>query len=253
MFEKCEFSPANWTHFCILKVTHCHSQEFLNTQKRHYQSSLPADLVGTWHICTAICWQVVVCCCVLLGLAEVKGDDRWMPSSSAEEAQGDVWKVSAVVSPLHGQIGKDGTQRSPPQWTSSFRSSVLLSLRNMCNIWNVFRCCDVIAFAGRRKNCRKSWTGSDKTASAKPRPATKTRRKRNGLVWNSRRLLDILAVSHLCLLILLFNMYFPRYLFPRRELNEINRKHIQDSVSLIRGVSAQAHACLSPATLQHTK
>ena len=44
-------------------------------------------------------WQAVVCCRVFSGLPEVKGDSAWMPSSSAEEAQGDVWEVSAAGSP----------------------------------------------------------------------------------------------------------------------------------------------------------
>lgn len=40
-----------------------------------------------------------------------------------------------------------------------------------------------------------------------------------------------------------------------RELNEINRKHIQDSVALIRGVSThlQAHTLLSPAVLENVR
>lgn len=101
--------------------------------------------------------------------------------------------------------------------------------------------------AGRRKSSRRSWTGSDKTASAKPRAATKIRLKCNKLFFF---LLDIWAVRpyfdlHLfCLSYVFYFIFLALSLHLSislcRELNEINRKHIQDSVALIRGVSTHS-------------
>lgn len=63
-----------------------------------------AEFIVSWPLrnFVALCgWQAIVCCgvCVFSGLPEVKGDGPWMPSSSAEEAQGDVREVSATISP----------------------------------------------------------------------------------------------------------------------------------------------------------
>lgn len=66
------------------------------------------------------------------GLPEVKGDGPWMPSSSAQEAQGDVWEVSGTVSPWLEQDDHTPTVKVTPP---------VLTFNPCCSIVSViFRC-----------------------------------------------------------------------------------------------------------------
>lgn len=132
------------------------------------------------------------------GLPEAEGNGSRVSGGSAEEAQGGVREVSVTFDPCaYGARCRAAHPKASP--------------------------------AGRRRSCRRSWTGSGRTASARPKAATRTRLKcRNAPLMFCSDGFDVLLV-------------FDRSLSFSRELNEINRKHIQDSVALIRKVRS-AHS-----------